>query len=35
MMKKLGLMIMVLAIAGSLLMGCSTASKGTESEKKC
>ncbi|HAZ06898.1 MAG TPA: amino acid ABC transporter substrate-binding protein [Acetobacterium sp.] len=33
-MKKLGLMIMVLAIAGSLLMGCSTASKGTESEKK-
>jgi len=33
-MKKLGLMIMVLAIAGSLLMGCSTASKGTESKKK-
>lgn len=33
-MKKLGLMIMVLAIAGSLLMGCSTASIGTESEKK-
>jgi polar amino acid transport system substrate-binding protein len=34
MMKKLGLIIMVLAIGGALLVGCSTASKGTENDEK-
>ncbi len=33
-MKKLGLMIMILAIAGSLLLGCSPVNKDTASEEK-
>ena len=33
-MKKLGLMIMVLVMAGSLLIGCSTAGKGGTSQEK-
>ena len=33
-MKKLGLVIMVLAVAGSLLIGCSSAGKGGTSQKE-